>query len=75
MDELWVLKRIKRHLEHHWKKTKDDSDRTQLTTVIKTYLMVIKVVKHHYLSTLIVPTVCCLAALFRITPSLLGKGA
>lgn len=68
-EELQVLKRIempKSMLEGN----RDSSDQTQFKAAIKAYLVVVRMVKHHYLATLIVFADCYLELLFRITCTL-----
>lgn len=67
--ELQVLKRIempKSMLDENG----DSSDQTQFKAAIKAYLVVLRMVKHHYLATLIVFADCYLELLFKITWSL-----
>lgn len=49
---------------------RDSSYQTQFKAVIKAYLVVVRMVKYHYLPTLIVFAECYLELLFRITWSL-----
>lgn len=72
MEELWVLKRVKRFLECHWIKM-DESDWTWLWAATKAYLLVVRLAKQHYFSTLIASAECHTVALLWLIQSLLRQ--
>lgn len=70
MEELQVLKRIKRCLERCWRKARDDW--LLLIAAIETFLVAVKVAKHF--PALMASSEHCPMALFKITQFLLGQG-
>lgn len=59
MEELRVLKRDKRQIEHCWRKSKNEADWIWITATIKAYLMAVRVAKNHYFSSLTAFSECC----------------
>lgn len=66
MEELRKTKWEKWHLKHCWRSTR-------VRTSIKTYLVIIRIVKWQYFSALIAFTNSCLVTLLRVIWGLLGK--
>lgn len=73
MEKLRILKRLKRWVECHWRKTKNESDKTQVKSPVKACLVAVRVAKHKYFSRLIAFEECHPMALLRFSCSLHGR--
>ncbi|KAF7249035.1 Peripheral myelin protein 22 [Varanus komodoensis] len=74
-SELWVRKRVGRHLERRWRKSWDESDRTHLRAHYRAYAVAVRAVKKKFFSASIASSQCHPAELFRVVQGLVHPGS
>ncbi|KAF7254271.1 CMP-N-acetylneuraminate-beta-1,4-galactoside alpha-2,3-sialyltransferase [Varanus komodoensis] len=72
--ELWAMKRVGRHLERRWRKSRDESDQTHLRAHYRAYAVAVRAAKKTFFSTSIASSQCCPAELFQVVQGLLHPG-
>lgn len=73
MEDLREMKKEKKHLECHWRSTRNKFNRTWIRVDIKALFVTVRMGKHQYFSMLVVSTGCHPTALFWVTQTLLNK--
>ncbi|KAF7253695.1 hypothetical protein EYD10_00878 [Varanus komodoensis] len=72
--ELRVMKQAGRWLEHRWRRSRDESDRTHLRAHYRAYAVVVRVAKKSFFSISIASSKCHPAELFRVVQGLVRPG-
>ncbi|KAF7249282.1 Peroxisome proliferator-activated receptor gamma coactivator 1-beta [Varanus komodoensis] len=72
--ELRAMKRVGRRLEHRWRKSRNESDRTHLRAHYRAYAVAVKAAKKKFFSASIASSQCRPVELFRVVQGLVRPG-